>query len=189
MAEGGFPHSEILGSKLVRSSPRLIAAYHVLHRLSAPRHPPDALKALDRSHDRCPARATARQAIAHTIHGHDKDRQPALSNPLPYACRTHPGRPLSQRPGHIPSSRCQISAASALKALASLRSSLIRTTLRPLPRSAGEGGGAGRDRTDDLMLAKHALSQLSYSPEGAARQVEAKPRKAEGPPRRVAREA
>ena len=27
-------------------------------------------------------------------------------------------------------------------------------------------GGGGRDRTDDLMLAKHALSQLSYAPEG-----------------------
>ena len=52
--EGGFPHSEIPGSKLVRSSPRLIAAYHVLHRLSAPRHPPNALKTLDRFHDRCP---------------------------------------------------------------------------------------------------------------------------------------
>src|SRR3954452_16268282 len=52
--EGGFPHSEILGSKLVRSSPRLIAAYHVLHRLSAPRHPPDALTTLDYSHDQCP---------------------------------------------------------------------------------------------------------------------------------------
>ena len=52
---GGFPHSEILGSKLVRSSPRLIAAYHVLHRLSAPRHPPDALKSLDRSHYQCPS--------------------------------------------------------------------------------------------------------------------------------------
>ena len=51
--EGGFPHSEILGSKPVRGSPRLIAAYHVLHRLSAPRHPPNALLALDRSHDRC----------------------------------------------------------------------------------------------------------------------------------------
>ena len=25
-------------------------------------------------------------------------------------------------------------------------------------------GGAGRDRTDDLLLAKQALSQLSYSP-------------------------
>jgi hypothetical protein len=34
-----------------------------------------------------------------------------------------------------------------------------------LPRSRGWGGGARRDRTDDLMLAKHALYQLSYGPE------------------------
>jgi hypothetical protein len=27
-----------------------------------------------------------------------------------------------------------------------------------------KAGGARRDRTDDLMLAKHALSQLSYGP-------------------------
>ena len=54
--EGGFPHSEMSGSKPVRSSPNLIAAYHVLHRLSAPRHPPDTLKALDRSHEQCPLR-------------------------------------------------------------------------------------------------------------------------------------
>ena len=53
--EGGFPHSEIRGSKVVRTSPRHIAAYHVLHRLSAPRHPPDTLIALDRSHYRCPS--------------------------------------------------------------------------------------------------------------------------------------
>ena len=46
----GFPHSEIHGSKLIRSSPRLIAAYYVLHRLCMPRHPPNALKTLDRSH-------------------------------------------------------------------------------------------------------------------------------------------
>src|SRR6476646_4589871 len=59
--EGGFPHSEILGSKLVRSSPRLIAAYHVLHRLSAPRHPPDTLIALDCSHYRCPPSRAPRQ--------------------------------------------------------------------------------------------------------------------------------
>ena len=32
--------------------------------------------------------------------------------------------------------------------------------------SLGLVGGAGRDRTDDLRLAKAALSQLSYSPEG-----------------------
>ena len=30
---GGFPHSDILGSKLVASSPGLFAGYHVLHRL------------------------------------------------------------------------------------------------------------------------------------------------------------
>ena len=50
----GFPHSEISGSKPVRGSPKLIAAYYVLHRLSAPRHPLNALKALDRSHYQCP---------------------------------------------------------------------------------------------------------------------------------------
>src|SRR5882672_6684172 len=43
----GFPHSEISGSKYVGNSPELIAAYHVLHRLSVPRHPPNALLVLD----------------------------------------------------------------------------------------------------------------------------------------------
>ena len=50
----GFPHSEIIGSKLIRSSPTLIAAYYVLHRLCTPRHPLNALKTLDRSHYQCP---------------------------------------------------------------------------------------------------------------------------------------
>ena len=40
---GWFPNSEICGSKLIRSSPQLIAAYHVLHRLLEPRHSQDAL--------------------------------------------------------------------------------------------------------------------------------------------------
>jgi hypothetical protein len=44
---GGLPHSEIEGSKLITSSPSLIAGYHVLHRLLLPRHPPNALIALD----------------------------------------------------------------------------------------------------------------------------------------------
>ena len=43
---GGFPHSEISGSKLICSSPKLIAAYHVLHRLLMPRHSPCALFSL-----------------------------------------------------------------------------------------------------------------------------------------------
>ena len=42
----GFPHSEICGSKDMCSSPQLIAAYHVFHRLLVPRHPPCALFSL-----------------------------------------------------------------------------------------------------------------------------------------------
>ena len=42
----GFPHSEIPGSKLVCSSPGLIAAYRVLHRLLVPRHSPYTLSSL-----------------------------------------------------------------------------------------------------------------------------------------------
>ena len=46
-ASGGFPHSEIHGSKPIPGSPWLNAGYHVLHRLLLPRHPPNALIALD----------------------------------------------------------------------------------------------------------------------------------------------
>ena len=41
-----FPHSEISGSKDICSSPWLFAAYRVLLRLLAPRHPPYALSSL-----------------------------------------------------------------------------------------------------------------------------------------------
>ena len=43
---GGFPHSEIHGSKPICGSPWLIAACHVLHRLLMPRHSPCALISL-----------------------------------------------------------------------------------------------------------------------------------------------
>ena len=39
----GLPHSDIRGSRIICISPRLFAAYHVLHRLREPRHPPSAL--------------------------------------------------------------------------------------------------------------------------------------------------
>ena len=35
-------------------------------------------------------------------------------------------------------------------------------------RERADDGGGRRDRTDDLLLAKQALSQLSYGPVGAA---------------------
>ena len=41
-----FPHSDISGSMDICSSPKLFAAYHVLHRLLVPRHSPYALSSL-----------------------------------------------------------------------------------------------------------------------------------------------
>ena len=43
---GGFPHSEISGSKRTYSSPKHIVVRHVLHLLLVPRHPPSALSNL-----------------------------------------------------------------------------------------------------------------------------------------------
>ena len=58
----GLSHSEIRGSRDICSYPRLIAAYHVLHRLREPRHPPDALAFFRRlpQHKKTPR-------LAHTI--------------------------------------------------------------------------------------------------------------------------
>ena len=103
----------------------------------------------------------------------------------PFPSPTHPGRPRAPRRigdgacrtrpiidalascwslgdvspptlGHVPSLRCQTSASRE-------RGGEFRFTRTPkAPRPPH--GGARRDRTDDLMLAKHALSQLSYGP-------------------------
>ena len=44
----GFPHSDVRGSRDICSSPRLFAAYRVLHRPPVPGHPPCALVRLTR---------------------------------------------------------------------------------------------------------------------------------------------
>ena len=43
---GGFPHSEISGSKFTYNSPKHIVVRHVLHQLLVPRHSPCALNNL-----------------------------------------------------------------------------------------------------------------------------------------------
>ena len=43
-------------------------------------------------------------------------------------------------------------------------SSEVIALMKKMPVSVPLVGGAERDRTDDLLLAKQALSQLSYSP-------------------------
>ena len=92
----GLPHSEILGSKPARGSPRLFAACHVLHRLLAPRHPPDALAFLD-PHQRQPHplrpqvhRTREEKAAAGLPEGNSSDNYHYKAWPLP-AARRRPG--------------------------------------------------------------------------------------------------
>jgi hypothetical protein len=161
----GFPHSEIPGSKLIRSSPRLIAAYYVLHRLHAPRHPLDALKALDRSHYRCPQHhrpllkgrlvigpRTKDHVLQHgrligQIKKNQNSRALAVS---PRGCR------VKQAARHLFTMSKDPAAALPIKERRGQTCSLCATY--------SKNGGAGRDRTDDILLAKQTLSQLSYGP-------------------------
>ena len=90
----GFPHSEISGSKFVRNSPELIAAYHVLHRLSVPRHPPNALKTLDRSHHQCSPPAAPQE----TAGDHTTDKTILLRiHPMPARCTPRDPAPSPPR--------------------------------------------------------------------------------------------
>ena len=71
----GLPHSEIGGSGPITGFPPLIAGYHVLHRLLLPRHPPNALIALDLIQKEPDVICSRRKQIPH-------DRQ-GLLRPLP----------------------------------------------------------------------------------------------------------
>ena len=103
-----MPHSEIHGSKLIRSSPRLFAAYHVLHRLCMPRHPPIALKTLDRSHCQCPP-GSLPTVLARKTSFSRSVRWPAVKPPIICRGLSVPGDepPVAVEPEQIFSSRCR----------------------------------------------------------------------------------
>jgi hypothetical protein len=93
---GGLPHSEISGSTGARPSPELFAACHVLHRLSVPRHPPDALlvqpcprpapspraRAVRRGIQRCRRRRRAGQMSEVRCQMSDRTRPATAARPL-----------------------------------------------------------------------------------------------------------
>ena len=60
----GLSHSEIRGSTVICTYPRLIAAYRVLHRLREPRHPPCALSYFPHTTAAIPLTA---RPLAHTF--------------------------------------------------------------------------------------------------------------------------
>ncbi len=160
----GLPHSDMSGSKLVRSSPDLIAAYHVLHRLSAPRHPPDTLITLDRFHDRCPTPRQKEPSIhSKTIlfASNTPDESPRSaglhdSRSPPRTPRQHPGRSRirarNPKTGHShpsPSSRPK-----------------TRHPARTIPKDAPDRATKAPDPGRDRM---HSLFTMSNNPPQAMR--------------------
>ncbi len=92
---GGLPHSEIPGSTIARISPGLFAACHVLHRLSVPRHPPDALVIVRSTMSF--SRPGPRPALAGA---HGPFLRPALAG-----TPKNPSPPLRANPKDIPENR------------------------------------------------------------------------------------
>jgi hypothetical protein len=137
------------GSKGARASPDLIAACHVLHRLSTPRHPSEALMrliVLSKTHAwLCAGQPLGKSGRRHTCALYLSDND-VFSGP-PCKRRQTPRGGLKRRtdPSFTMSSPGRREAAGKLVTITSI-------------------GGARRDRTDDLMLAKHPLYQLSYGP-------------------------
>ena len=136
---GGLSHSEIRGSTVTCTYPRLVAACHVLRRLREPRHPPCALNYF-LAVAACP-RTWAGTAAAHT-----------------FSCsvRSRPVRNIPQGGGRFSVvnftvllvSICQRSARNAGRP---------ERGARPGVRKAAPRGGEYRGRTDDLLHAMQAL--------------------------------
>jgi hypothetical protein len=163
----GLPHSDTHGSKPARGSPWLFAACHVLHRLLVPRHPPNALLALETGGTRRIRPVTHR----------NQPRRPFPSrvsrhahSPLPLVApeRIRGGRqPHGNRSPYDRSDRLTAARPGAhpnqIHTDKDPDTAMPRSRSTPImfPPSHGAGPGDYRDRTDDLLLAKQALSQLS----------------------------
>jgi hypothetical protein len=112
MTPAGLPHSETPGSTPACGSPRLFAAYRVLHRRSVPRHPPCALSSLGRSSRQSFPTRTGPPLPAHTdpapTHTHTlSTAQPFTPNGA-YPRRNPPPGIRTPRPS---TSSCQTGAA------------------------------------------------------------------------------
>ena len=140
MTPAGFPHSDIPGSTRICRYPRLFAAYHVLHRLLVPRHPPCALSSLT-GHPFGACSLVTRFSYS------------VVNDPA----RTSSVRELATRtrrdhraiPGGARRDSCQRRSAGEPSG--------------PFSSRRRDGGDSG-NRTRNLRLAKPALCQLSYIP-------------------------
>ena len=154
-----LPDSDISGSTLVSSSPKLFAAIHVLHRLSMPRHPPCALRSLTVSlrHVSCARAQGSMQTHQHLKPTHNYRKFLLLSTTAYSVFKS------CESVGPLARDR-------TLGSYLRPNRSKARIKRPESGRSIEEAcdgsvsGGAERVRTDDPRLAKPVLSQLSYSP-------------------------
>jgi hypothetical protein len=161
-----FSHSGISGSQPVSGSPELFAAVHALRRLSSPRHPPCALRNLTLSLRHASSWCT--DSDRNPSQTRLKSMSPAQSSEVcPHTLRAVLGTSSCH---HQTDSLESLGALWMLQNLFSCQRTVRLLRLgwrrghRAVPKSGRKIRGAERDRTDDLRLAKPALSQLSYSP-------------------------
>jgi hypothetical protein len=144
MTPAGFPHSDIPGSTRICRYPRLFAAYHVLHRLLVPRHPPCALSSLTGHPSVLVALTRFSCSVVKDQAATSRSRSPRRARGA-WCERHRSGR--SVRPQAPKTARGDLDATNLFSLLA---------------------GGDSGSRTRNLRLAKPALCQLSYIPEGNA---------------------
>jgi hypothetical protein len=94
----GFPHSEIFGSQIAPISPKLIAGCDVLHRLSVPRHPPNALLSLENNKDNCLTQGQARRRRRLFSQRNNHGGPTARSAAPDMRARVRSSRPPTRRP-------------------------------------------------------------------------------------------
>ncbi len=169
----GFPHSEIDGSRDVCSSPSLIAAYHVLLRLHAPRHPPCALCSLPKEFIHRQTSVT-RHFPTNPSGSH---RKPCPNKTLQYSTVKEP-RPPGYSPrspsGHFHRQTAvdSFSLSPLGEGKTELRRAFRKTRETSCPKDRGGGEGT---RTPDPLLAKQVLCQLSYTPTNSRGRLEPVP--------------
>ena len=133
----GLPHSEIPGSKPVCGSPRLIAAYRVLRRLSAPRHPPCTLSSLTKLEHSFPGESY-RFLPDSVVNELRSQRAPCGGTPIPWKLDRGKRRRSADRP-------CRAAAAGVRGGLALHDRSPPRHGPRDAPRRPGFQGAAAAE--------------------------------------------
>ena len=141
-AAGGFPIRKSPGQSLLGGSPELIAACHVLHRLLTPGHPPCALIHLTTTQRMNVFRTHSRIGFQRTRAAQQRARTEKIEKTADRYI------PFTARLRSLPHSETE--ASELRRATFALRAKV---------------GGGERDRTDGLLVANQALSQLSYTPE------------------------